>query len=242
MKTFGLIGKDLAHSFSPSYFAKKFEELGLSDCEYQAFPLPDISGFEEVKKLPNLQGLNVTIPYKESIIPYLDEISSEAKVIGAVNTIVKKGNHFVGHNTDHIGFAKSLAPFLEPGDQKAVILGTGGASKAIAYALEQKGIIYKFVSRNPSQDQLPYSALGQVLPYVDIIVNTTPLGTHPNTQEHPEVPFDAISNKHFVIDLIYNPSETLLLQRAKSSGARTLNGLSMLHIQAEESWKLWNNS
>lgn len=240
MRKFGLIGKSLGHSFSPSYFSSKFEREGITDASYSPFPLADISEITVLLESPEICGLNVTIPYKEAVIPHLYGLSHEAEKIGAVNTLVKAGNDWIGHNTDHIGFVRSIAPFLEPSDQKALILGTGGASKAIAYALEQKGIIYKFVSRNPTDDQLSYEALSAIVPHVDMIINTTPLGTYPSVSEHPPIQLDLLSDKHFVIDLIYNPAETMMLKTAKLKGARILNGLSMLHEQAEESWRIWN--
>ncbi|TNE28101.1 MAG: shikimate dehydrogenase [Bacteroidetes bacterium] len=240
MRKFGLIGKSLGHSFSPSYFSTKFEKEGIIDASYSPFPLADISEIDVLLQSPEICGLNVTIPYKEAVIPYLYGLSQEAEKIGAVNTLAKVGNDWIGHNTDHVGFVRSIAPFLEPNDQKALILGTGGASKAIAYALDQKGIIYKHVSRTPTGDELPYEALSSIVPHVDMIINTTPLGTFPAITEHPPIDFHLLSEKHFVIDLIYNPTETALLKAAKQNGARILNGLSMLHEQAEESWRIWN--
>lgn len=241
MRKFGLIGRSLDHSFSPSYFASKFEKEGLSDCEYLAYPLNSINEVEALLLDDHLIGLNVTIPYKEEVIPFLSGLSADADAIGAVNTITRGSAGWIGHNTDHIGFSQSIAPFLEPSDQKALILGTGGASKAVAYALQQKGIMYKVVSRKPERDELPYEALPGILPHVDMIVNTTPLGTAPKIEDHPPIDLNALLEKHFVIDLIYNPAETALLKAAKAVGARTLNGLSMLHLQAEEAWKIWNS-
>ncbi|NVK26821.1 MAG: shikimate dehydrogenase [Flavobacteriia bacterium] len=240
MRKFGLIGKSLSHSFSPTYFKKKFEKNGITDAEYVTCELADISEFETLRN-ENFVGWNVTVPYKEAIIPYLDELDSDAEAIGAVNTIIKRGNKLKGFNTDHIGFERSLLPFLEPTDQKALILGTGGASKAVAYALKRRGINYAFVSRTPEVGQLSYDQLNSsVLPYVQMIVNTTPIGMYPHVDAHPPLPFELIESSHFLVDLIYNPEATLFLQEGIARGARNLNGLSMLHHQADESWRIWN--
>ncbi len=242
MRKFGLIGKSLKHSFSPGYFSEKFKREGIVDAEYTLCELDDISAFDELKQ-EDFRGWNVTIPYKESILPYLDELDEHAEKIGAVNTILKRGNKLIGYNTDHIGFERSLLPFLEPGDTKALILGTGGASKAVAYALSRRGIHFAFVSRNPVSGQLSYDQLNPaVMQNVHMIVNTTPAGMYPEVNEYPPIPMEALSDHHFIVDLIYNPEETVLLKSAKGAGARVLNGLSMLHLQAEESWKIWNTA
>lgn len=241
MRRFGLIGKSLTHSFSPGYFQEKFQKEGISDSEYLTCELEDISQFKALSN-QDFTGWNVTIPYKEEIIPYLDNLSSDARAIGAVNTILKKKGKLIGHNTDHIGFERSLLPFLEPGDTKALILGTGGASKAVAHALKRRGIHFAYVSRTPHTGQLSYEQLGlPLLSNVQLIVNTTPVGMYPNIEE--ELPFDSahLSAHHFVIDLIYNPAETHLLKAAKRAGARAINGLNMLHWQAEEAWKIWTS-
>lgn len=240
MRKFGLIGKSLGHSFSPDFFEAKFAKEGITDSTYSLCELENIEEFEALKS-EGYSGWNVTIPYKESIIPYLDECHPDARAIGAVNTIVYRDGKYIGYNTDHIGFERSLLPFLEPTDQKALILGTGGASKAVAYALKRRGIQYAFVSRTPEAGQLSYDQLtSSVLPYVQMIINTTPVGMSPKSDAHPPLPFELIESTHFLVDLIYNPSETIFLQVGKAHGSRTLNGLNMLHHQAEESWKIWN--
>lgn len=239
MKRFGLIGKSLSHSFSKDYFTEKFKREQIN-AEYVNCEIGDISDFENLKN-EDFDGWNVTIPYKEAILPYLDEIDADAERIGAVNTIVKRGGKLIGYNTDHIGFERSLLPFLEPTDTKALIMGTGGASKAVAFALQRRGINYAFVSRTPEAGQLSYGQVnGSVMPYVNIIINTTPVGMYPKSDAHPPVPFELIESTHFLVDLIYNPEKTIFLMVGEAHGSRTLNGLSMLHHQAEEAWKLWN--
>ncbi len=237
----GLIGKTLEHSFSKAYFASKFEKEGIENNSYENCELETIEHFENLKE-QDFHGFNVTIPYKESILPYLDDLSEDARKIGAVNTIKKmEDGRWKGFNTDHIGFERSLLPFLEPTDQKALILGTGGASKAVAYAFQRRGIQYAFVSRNPMTGELHYEQVTErVLPHVQIVVNTTPVGMHPDVEAHPPLPLKWIQSHHFLVDLIYNPEKTKFLAIGEAQGARILNGLSMLHHQAEEAWKIWN--
>ncbi len=244
MPKFGLIGKNISYSFSRSYFKNKFEKENIIDCTYVNFDIDTIEAFNtSVKKTPHLKGINVTIPYKESIIPLLDKLSKKAKAIGAVNTIrITKKGKFVGYNTDCYGFSKSLKPHLLPEHQKALILGTGGASKAIAFSLQELGIKYAFVSRNLktgvtySYDSLTPS----VIKKHGLIINCTPLGTHPNINTAPDIPYEAITKKHLLFDLIYNPEESLFLSQGKKRGAKTVNGLRMLELQAEKAWKIWN--
>ena len=236
MKTFGLIGKDLSHSFSAKYFNKKFfkEEI---DAQYLNFELNNISEFPTLIREQKLSGLNVTIPYKESIIPFLDELSNEAKEIGAVNTIEFIDGRLAGHNTDIIGFTQSIIPILE-GKNKALILGSGGAAKAVALALRKLNIKYKTVSRNSSLD---YSNLTkQDTVSHNIIINTTPLGTNPNIYDFHKIHYNYLNKNHLLFDLIYNPPETKFLKYGKSKNSTIKNGLEMLHIQAETSWKIWN--
>ncbi len=242
MHRFGLIGRNISYSFSPGYFAGKFRELGLEDYTYEIFDLAEISEFPALLgEYPDLQGLNVTIPYKQAIMPYLDQIAPEAARIGAVNTICLEGSRTTGHNTDVTGFRESLRPLLLPADREALILGTGGASRAVAYALEQLGIRFRYVSRNPGPGQLGYSGLdAPTLREVQIVINTTPLGTHPDTDAHPELPYEALGPEHLLYDLIYNPGKTTFLAKGLLSGSRIKNGLEMLEIQAEHAWKLWN--
>ncbi|NVK03869.1 MAG: shikimate dehydrogenase [Flavobacteriia bacterium] len=238
MRKFGLIGKSLSHSFSKGYFTEKFEKLQM-EAEYVNCELEDISEFESLAT-EDFDGWNVTIPYKEAIIPFLDELTHDAQAIGAVNTISRSDGKLIGHNTDHTGFEKSLLPFLEPGDTKALIFGTGGASKAVAHAFQRRGIHFAFVSRAPKPGQLSYDQLNSaVLDNVHLLVNTTPIGMYPNEDDVLPFHMDLIQSHHFVIELIYNPSETVLLKVAKQAGARAINGLNMLHWQAEEAWKIW---
>ena len=243
MKIFGLIGKNINYSFSAKYFSEKFENEKIENSVYKNFDIPDITYFPQIiKKNKELKGLNVTIPYKEEIIPYLDKLSRKAEEIGAVNCIkiTKKGN-LKGYNTDVFGFKKSLKPLLKPNHTKALILGTGGASKAVAYVLEKLGIEYKYVSRNPQKDEFSYPDISQaIMEEYTLIINTTPLGTFPNIEQCPEIGYEYFSDTHIAFDLIYNPSETKFLRLAKEKGATTKNGYDMLVFQAEKSWEIWN--
>ena len=240
MKKYGLLGKKLDHSFSKQYFESKFSKEGVSNCSYQNYPLSSISEFQSLVNSNHFSGLNVTIPYKESIIPFLDSLSLEAEKIGAVNTIEFKNGQLIGHNTDHIGFHNAIKPFLENTMERALILGTGGAAKAVIYALEKIGIQCLSVSRTPKGNQLAYVDLNEyVLKHHLLIVNTTPLGTSPNTNECPDIPYKHLTEKHFLVDLVYNPSETLFLKKGLEQNAIVLNGKVMLIHQAEEAWKIW---
>ena len=242
MKHFGLIGKSLRHSFSKSFFEEKFIREGISNTSYKNFELSEVKEVVELFKDPSISGLNVTIPYKKSIIPYLDSLSSEAEEIGAVNTIVFSNGKLTGHNTDHIGFQNSIKPFLENSMERALILGTGGASKAVIYALTKLGIDCLSVSRNPKEDQLSYNDLNEyVFKHHLLIVNTSPVGMYPNSNQSPEIPYQHLTKEHLLVDLIYNPSETLFLKNGKKQGARILNGEAMLIHQAEASWAIWNS-
>lgn len=242
---FGILGKNIAYSFSPKYFAEKFKELGLTDYKYYNFDIPEIEEFPFLlyQREDEFRGINVTIPYKESIIKYLDEIDVDAKNIGAVNTIkITNDNKLIGYNTDVYGFQKSLEPILKEHHKKALILGTGGASKAIAYALKKLNIDYKFVSRNVADNAFLYSLLTkEILEEYSVIINSTPMGTHPNVNESPNIPFQYITDKHLLFDLIYNPEETKFLKEGRTRGALTKNGLEMLALQAEKSWEIWNS-
>jgi len=241
MKKFGLIGKTLGHSFSKSFFEEKFDKEDIKNASYNNFPLDNVDEFKTLIKEHSFCGMNVTIPYKVSIIPMLDELSEEVKAIGAVNTIQFTQGKLVGYNTDYIGFHNSLKPFLENTMEKALILGTGGASKAVVYALEKIGISCTCVSRNPVGTQLNYEDLNEfVIKHHLLIINTTPLGTSPNTDQCPDIPYQFIGDKHLLMDLVYNPSETLFLKKGKHKGANILNGKSMLIHQAEEAWKIWH--
>ena len=241
MKTFGLIGKNISYSFSRTYFIEKFKKENI-DAKYYNFDLEEINQFRDViKEMPDLGGLNVTIPYKQEIITFLDDLAPEAREIGAVNTIQIKGNRLIGYNTDYIGFSESIKPLLKSHHNKALILGTGGASKAIAYALKKLDIEYKFVSRSSGKGKLGYDDLSEeVIKDHNIIINTTPVGTFPDVEEYPEFPVENLTKNHLVYDLIYNPEITQLLALAKKQGATVKNGLKMLELQADSAWNIWN--
>ena len=240
-KHFGLIGRNISYSFSKGYFAKKFEKENLIGYTYENFDIQDIADFRDISE-KDLSGLNVTIPYKEIVMPYLDKLSKTANFIGAVNTIkfTKKGK-LKGYNTDFYGFKKSLKPLLREHHKKALILGTGGASKAVAFALDQLGVGYDFVSTNTEKHVLSYDAINaETFRAFQIIINCTPLGTFPDVDICPEIPYEYFTAQHIAYDLIYNPSETLFLQKAKGYNAVTKNGFDMLVFQAEKAWKIWN--
>lgn len=242
---FGLIGKSLSHSFSKAYFDKKFYDLNIKNCSYQNFELENIKEIENILHSNQINGLNVTNPYKEKIIPYLNSLSPEAKEIGAVNCVKISNGKSVGFNTDSYGFSQSIKPFLEPKHSQALILGTGGASKAVAYALQKVGVNVYFVTSSPlkkNSSTFFYSELNyHVINSFKLIVNTTPLGLFPNVNNFPKIPYEFISTDHLCYDLIYNPEETLFLKQSKKNGALTINGLSMLKLQAEKSWKIWTD-
>lgn len=244
MPRFGLIGRNISYSFSRGYFTEKFSKSGLSDHRYDNFDLEDIARFPElIREYPDLKGLNVTIPYKEAILPYLDNLSPEARKIGAVNTICLHSGKRTGHNTDVTGFLGSLRPLLRPQDRNALILGTGGASKAVAHALTQLGIHFRYVSRNPQPGQLTYSDLDAgIIREVQLIINCTPLGTFPDVAQRPDIPYGALGPDHLLYDLIYNPDQTTFLGEGLQRGARIKNGLEMLQLQAEKAWELWNST
>lgn len=244
MDVYGLIGKSLAHSFSKRYFTKKFKKEGIQ-ARYKLFELEEIAELPwRLRAEPTLRGFNVTIPYKESIIPFLHHISPEAEAIGAVNTVCMLPTGLEGHNTDAYGFATSLKTLL--GSKRlssALILGTGGAAKAVHYVLtNQLGFLnVSFVSRTPLSDQFSYEALFELdLNNFPLIVNTTPLGTYPNIDSCPPIPYQQLGSDHFVFDLVYNPEETLMMRHARSKGAMVQNGSEMLRLQAEGAWEIWN--
>lgn len=240
---FGLVGKNISYSFSKGYFAEKFKTLGLDYHTYVNFDLPAIEAFEQLlPENPEIKGMNVTIPYKEEVIPYLNKLDEKAKKIGAVNTIKICSDGLVGFNTDCYGFHKSIAPFLKKHHKKALILGTGGASKAIAFVFEELGIQYKFVSRNPKNGQFSYKNLDKViLEEFTVVVNCTPIGTHPDVDEKPAIPYQYLGPKHLLFDLIYNPEKTAFLLKGESYGASICNGYRMLEFQAEKAWEIWNS-
>ena len=238
MRTFGLIGKSLSHSFSGGFFNEKFFKEGITNTKYLNFELQDISEFPQLIRNNKLSGLNVTIPYKESIIPFLDELSEDAKSIGAVNTIQFKDNKLIGHNTDIIGFKQSISPILK-GQKSALVLGDGGGAKAVKHALKQLNIAHKTVSRNGLFNYLDISI--QDIEFNTLIINTTPLGMSPEIKNYPKIPYEGLTEKHLLFDLIYNPSETLFLKYGRAYKCLTKNGLEMLQIQAEVSWNIWNS-
>lgn len=241
-KQFGLVGKNIDYSFSKKYFTEKFEKENLINHRYQNFDIQTVFEITQIVKNPNLCGLNVTIPYKEEIIPFLDKISKKAKKIGAVNTIkITKKGKLKGYNTDFFGFQKSLSSLLNEHHKKALILGTGGASKAVAFALKKLGIQYSFVSQKLRRDYLSYEKLNEaIFQEYQIIINCTPLGTFPDIHSCPNIPYNLLSGNHIAFDLVYNPEETIFLQKAKQNGATTKNGMEMLVFQAEKAWEVWN--
>ena len=238
---FGLLGKNISYSFSKGYFAKKFSDLELDDHSYENFDLATIDEFRGVIETnPNLKGLNVTIPYKETVMPYLDELEEQAEKIGAVNTIQFTKNGLKGHNTDAYGFQNAIAPYLKKYHEKALILGTGGASKAVAFVLGELGISHTFVSRNPHENQLGYQDLNKsLMQEFNVLVNCTPLGTHPNIDQKPDIPYSFLSEEHLLFDLIYNPEKTAFLKTGEMQGAAVSNGLRMLELQADRAWEIW---
>ncbi len=245
MKTFGLIGYPLGHSWSAAYFSEKFRRLGLDDHAYRLFPLKNIQEFTELRKThPRLIGLNVTIPYKQSVIPFLDLLDDVASAIGAVNCILKSPEgKFKGFNTDAFGFEKALR--LKNGHQRknVLVLGTGGASKAVVYVLRKLGISYQLVSRKASPNILSYNNLdANTFKCFDLIINTTPLGMCPNVESCPDLPWDGAGSHQLFFDLVYNPEQTAFLEKAAARGAQTENGSKMLELQADASWEIWNKS
>lgn len=243
-KLFGLLGRDISYSFSRGYFTEKFAELNLNNHKYVNFDLQNIEELPAIiSEKENLKGINVTIPYKEDVIPFLSKLDKTARKIGAVNTIkfTKRGN-LKGYNSDVVGFENSIFPLLKKHHKNALILGTGGASKAIAYAFKRNKIDFKFVSRNPEgKKEISYASLTkEIVENHTIIVNSTPLGTSPDIDKCPNIPYEYITNNHILYDLIYNPPITSFLSKGKAKGAVIKNGLEMLQLQAEESWRIWN--
>ena len=241
-KCYGLLGRNIDYSFSRGYFIQKFKKEELTNCSYQNFDLDSIDSVKSILKMDNISGLNVTTPYKREIIPYLDKISEQSKKIQAVNTIqFGKNGKKIGHNTDIFGFERSLLEITSKLPKNALILGTGGASSAVAFVLEKHKINYIYVSRNPSLNQINYNNLTpRFLKKHKLIINASPVGTFPRINLCPEIPYDAIDETHILFDLIYNPLETLFLNEGKKRGATISNGLKMLEYQAEKSWEIWN--
>lgn len=242
---YGLIGKKIGHSFSAEFFNKKFKREGVNNT-YNLFPLESIDEFPKLlKEKPEIQGLNVTIPYKIEIIPFLDYLSPDAKEIGAVNVIKiersDEGTWLGGYNSDYIGFLESLKPYLNDKIKNALVLGTGGASKAVAYALKKLNIKPTFVSRNPDKEELSYSQLDEgILSENFLIVNTTPLGMFPDVSTYPSIPYHLLTPQHVCYDLVYNPLKTEFLRRCEEQGTTVVNGIEMLELQALAAWDIWN--
>lgn len=246
MRLFGLIGYPLGHSFSKQYFSEKFAREGISDAQYELFPLPDIADLPDLlRKYSDLCGLNVTIPHKQTVLPYLPELDETARAVGAVNCVRIREGRLTGFNTDVVGFERSLRAVLGTGAEwagaSALILGTGGASKAVAWVLEQMGIQFLLASREPGgSEQIGYGDISVLSPDVyRIVINATPIGTYPNVDDCPPLPLDWLRPEHLVYDLVYNPPETLLLRRAAERGCTVKNGLEMLHLQAERAWEIF---
>ena len=239
---FGLVGMNISYSFSQGYFTQKFKTLGLVHHTYENFDLQNIDEIQSLfENTKDLKGLNVTIPYKEAVIPFLNSLSKKSEKIGAVNTVRITKNGMKGYNTDVYGFRKSIEPYLREHHKKALILGTGGASKAVAFVFNELGIPFLFVSRSPTDGQLSYSDLKEnMLEKHTIIVNCSPLGTFPNVDEKPDIPYVSLSPRHLLFDLIYNPEKTAFLQEGERHGATICNGRQMLVLQAEKAWEIWN--
>ncbi len=241
MNLYGLIGYPLGHSFSKEYFNNKFETEGLEDCYFELFPLEKIDLFPGLLKSHSLKGLAVTIPYKESVMPFLQNIADEAKSIGAVNCIEFLPGGLKGHNTDVIGFERSFTPQLQSHHKAALILGTGGASKAVQFVLKKLGIPYLLVSRKGGIDSISYSEVDkELLKKYTIIINCSPVGMSPDETAAPAIPYEFIGTQHYLFDMIYKPAETKFLAEGRSRGAAIKNGYEMLLLQAEENWKIWN--
>jgi len=245
MQQYGLIGYPLGHSFSKRFFTEKFENEHIN-AFYESYPIENIQKITELIASVELSGLNVTIPYKEQVIPFLDELNETAAAIGAVNVIkfIRSKNSLIlkGYNTDAVGFENSIRPFLKPHHTKALILGTGGASKAIKFVLEKSGIETKYVSRTPAADKLSYSDLdSSVMTDYHIVVNASPVGTFPNVDICPDIPYQFLNDKHLLYDVVYNPAETLFLKKGREQGAVGINGEQMLVEQALAAWEIWND-
>ena len=243
-QNYGLIGKNINYSFSKEYFKQKFIDLNLKKSHrYENLDLEELKGFQKLINENNIKGLNVTIPYKEEVMDFLDEIDENAKKIGAVNTIKVDSNfRLKGYNTDYIGFINSIPKKLLKNIQKGIVLGSGGASKAIIFALNKMGIESIMVSRTKKKNFITYKELDKnILLKSQLVINCTPLGTYPNINESPNIPYKYLNKSHLCYDLIYNPKESQFIKKSKTNNAKTINGLKMLKIQADESWKIWNS-
>jgi shikimate dehydrogenase len=242
-KRFGLLGQNISYSFSKGYFTDKFNNENFEGYTYENFDIQEIDSFTAIlKNNADLKGLSVTIPYKQAVLPFIDKLSKKAALIGAVNTIkITKKGKLKGYNTDYYGFKKALEPLLQPHHKKALILGTGGASKGVAFALNELDIAYTFVSREAKENAIDYNQINATtFDNYQIIINATPVGTSPDTEAFPLLPYEYFTDNHIAFDLIYNPAETQFLKKAKEKGAKIKNGYDMLVFQAEKAWKIWN--
>lgn len=242
MRIFGLVGKNISYSYSELFFKKKFKKENIKNAIYKIFDIQDINIIKELLyHYPNLCGLNITIPYKEKVINLINDISDEALQIGAVNTIKIIANHIIGYNTDIYGFEKSFILKKKEYHKNALILGTGGASKAIAFVLKKLNISYLYVSRSIKRNTITYLDITpDIINNYQIIINCSPIGTYPNIHEYPAIPYNLLSSMHYMYDLIYNPYETSFLKKGRNIGCTTQNGLKMLYLQANKSWTIWN--
>ncbi len=242
MIQYGLIGYPLTHSFSPAFFKEKFRKEKLKDVRYDSYPLESLAQLQDLLfQKPEIRGLNVTIPYKESILALLDEVDPLAREIGAVNTILVQRGKLIGFNTDVTGFETAIRPFLNSSISSALVLGSGGSSKAVVFALKRLGINALVVSRKPGRQQISYTQIdGALLESHKLIINCTPSGMYPLTGQFPAIPYEKLTEGNLLFDLIYNPAETLFLQKGRLQGAKTINGQKMLEYQAEDAWKIWN--
>lgn len=245
MRKFGLIGFPLTHSFSKKYFSEKFEKEGIPNCEFELYEIPNIADFNLVlSENPELEGMSVTIPYKQEVIPFLDELDLACEEIGAVNCIQIRNGKRKGFNTDYIGFKNSLQNWLGNDIPRALVLGTGGASKAVKVALRDLGVSFLVVSRSEQENQITYADLRSNPDFLinfPLIINTTPLGTFPKTDEIPDIPLEMLTSSHWVYDLVYNPAETSLMKACLAKGGKVKNGMDMLVLQAEAAWEIWNS-
>ena len=241
MDKYGIIGNPLGHSFSKGFFTEKFAREGI-DAEYLNFQIPEIGKLTEVlQENPELRGINVTLPYKTEVIPFLDELSNEAREIGAVNVVQIRNGHLKGFNSDIIGFTRSIQPLLKPHHHKALILGTGGASRAIRVGLTRLGLEWKYVSRTPREGMITYEDItAETLREYEVIVNCSPVGMFPKVDECPAIPYEFLTQDNLLYDLVYNPENTLFMKKGALHGAVVKNGLEMLHLQAIASWEFWN--
>ena len=241
MDKYGIIGNPLGHSFSKGFFTEKFAREGI-DAEYLNFQIPEIGKLTEVlQENPELRGINVTLPYKTEVIPFLDELSDEAREIGAVNVVQIRNGHLKGFNSDIIGFTRSIQPLLKPHHRKALILGTGGASRAIRVGLTRLGLEWKYVSRTPREGMITYEDItAETLREYEVIVNCSPVGMFPKVDECPAIPYEFLTPDNLLYDLVYNPENTLFMKKGALQGAVVKNGLEMLHLQAIASWEFWN--